>query len=383
MPWENKGGGGRGPWGQGPSGGNRGGSQPPDLEELLRRSQDRLRRAIPSGPIGPGVFIVGAILVAGAWLASGFYQVGPGEVGVETRFGRLSELTNSGLQYHLPWPFEAAETVDVQNVVTMPIGYDLATSGTRPSGQRSGGEDSLMLTQDENILDIDFSVVYRVKDAADYLFNVEKPENSIRAVAESAMREVIGRNKLVDVLGRESVGGAGGGKRDAIQLEVAQMLQTALDSYRAGIEIQRVQFQRVDPPQDVIDAFREVQAARTEGERLQNEAVAYANKVVPEARGEAERIKQQAEAFRIQAIAEARGETQRLLQLYGEYRRAPDITRERIFIETMERVLSGMNKVIIDEKQGGAGVMPYLPLQELRRPTSPQAATPAPAPGGN
>lgn len=385
MPWENKTGG-RGPWGQGPSGGNRGGGQPPDLEEFFRRSQDRLKQVMPQGPIGPIGAAFGAVAVAAIWLASGFYTVGPGEVGVETRFGRFSEETRPGLNYRFPWPFEAVQVVNTSAINDMVIGIGAVPNDLRPAqARRASDPATLMLTRDENIVDISFLVTWRRSNARDFVFNVAEPENSIRAVAESAMREVIGRTNLVAILGDGSQQGDGSA-RERLQTEVQGLVQAALDEYGAGVEIQGIRFQIVNPPVEVLDAFRAVQAAKQDGERLQNEALGYSNRVIPEARGEAAKIEQQAEGYRIQAIADARGEIQRLVQLYDEYRRAPQITRERIFIETMEKVMTGMNKVILDEGGGAWGVVPYLPLPDLRRPqaqNTPPAILPQTPPGGN
>ena len=218
-----------------------------------------------------------------------------------------------------------------------------------------------MLTGDENIVDVEFSVLWRVKpnSVGDYLFNVQNPEGTVKAVAESAMREVIGQSNIQPVIT---------GARQTIETKVQELMQKTLDSYHAGILVQQVQLQKVDPPTQVIDAFRDVQAARSDLERAQNEAQTYANRVVPEARGRASKIMQDAEAYREQTVAEAKGETSRFLQIYEQYKKAPGVTRERMYLETMERILSDTNKTIIDTGQGGPGVVPYLPLTELPAP---------------
>jgi membrane protease subunit HflK len=229
-------------------------------------------------------------------------------------------------------------------------------------------EESLMLTGDENIVDVDFSVLWRVKPngVGDYLFNIQNPEGTVKAVAESAMREVIGRSTIQPILT---------GARQNIETGVQQLMQKTLDNYGAGVLVQQVQLQKVDPPTQVIDSFRDVQAARSDLERAQNEAQTYANRVVPEARGRAAKVTQDAEAYREQTVAEAKGQTSRFLQIYDQYKKAPDVTRERMYLETMERVLGGSEKTIIDTgpQQTSPGVVPYLPLTELprQRPPSP------------
>jgi modulator of FtsH protease HflK len=223
-----------------------------------------------------------------------------------------------------------------------------------------------MLTGDENIVDVDFSVLWKIKPEAkgveDYLFNIQQPEGTVKAVAESAMREVIGRSSLTPILT---------GARQNTETAVHDLMQKVLDSYGAGVLIAQVQLQKVDPPSQVIDAFRDVQAARADSERAQNEAQSYANKVVPEARGRAAQITQGAEAYREQTVAEAKGATARFLQVYDEYKKAPDVTRQRMYLETMERLFGGTDKIILDQGSGG-GVVPYLPLDQLtRRPQTP------------
>ena len=358
MPWNNQtgggrpGGNGRGPWGSGPSGGN----TPPDLEALLRRSQERLRQVLPKGFGGGGALVVGLIVLA-VWLMSGVYVVNPDEQGVVLRFGAFVGRTTPGINYHLPWPIETADTPQVTRENQLNIGYRLGNN----EGARDVPEESLMLTGDENIVDINFTVFWVIKDAAAFLFNVENPDNqldgTIKAVAESAMREVVGKNQIEPILTAN---------REPIQEEVRVLMQRILDGYQAGVTVTRVQMQKADPPAQVIEAYRDVQAAQTDQDRMRNEAEAYANKVVPEARGEAARIVQQAEAYKQQVTAEAQGEAARFVSVYDQYKRAPDVTRRRIYLDTMRDVLGDMNKVIVDNK-GGSGVVPYLPLPELRQ----------------
>jgi membrane protease subunit HflK len=358
MPWNNQtgggrpSGGGRGPWGSGPSGGG----TPPDLEELLKRSQEKLRQALPRGFGGSGMLIVG-LIVAAVWLASGIYVVNPDEQGVVLRFGAFVGRTTPGINYHLPWPIESVETPTVTRENQLNIGYRLGNGDNR----RDIPEESLMLTGDENIVDINFTIFWVIKDASEFLFNVQNlgsfQDATIRAVAESAMREVVGKNQIEPILTAD---------REPIQEEVRELMQRILESYAAGVTVTRVQMQKADPPAQVLQAYRDVQAARTDQDRMRNEAEAYANKVVPEARGGAARIKQQADGYKQQVTAEAQGEAQRFIAVYDQYKKAPDVTRRRIYLDTMQSILGNMNKVIMDNK-GGQGVVPYLPLPELRQ----------------
>ena len=360
MPWNNQtgggrpGGGGRGPWGTGPSGGG----TPPDLEEFLKRSQEKIRQALPKGFGGGGALIVG-LIVAAVWLMSGIYVVDPDEQGVVTRFGAFVGRTTPGINYHLPWPIESVATPPVTRENQLNIGYRVGNS----EGARDIPEESLMLTGDENIIDTNFTVFWVIKDAAAFLFNVENPDNqldgTVKAVAESAMREVVGKNQIEPILTAN---------REPIQDEVRDLMQRILDSYNAGVTVTRVQMQKADPPAQVIESYRDVQAARTDQDRMRNEAEAYANKVVPEARGQAARIIQQAEGYKQQVTAEAQGEAARFVSIYDQYKKAPDVTRRRIYLDTMRDVLGDMNKVIVDNK-GGSGVVPYLPLPELKQGT--------------
>jgi membrane protease subunit HflK len=378
MPWNTQGGGpwgsggGRGPWGSGPQPGS--GPNPPDLEEILRRGQDRLRRVLPGGGMGNKGFALIALAVVALWGLSGFFRVEPDELGVVLRFGQEVREVQPGLNYHLPYPIETALTPKALRVNKIDIGMrivdDVRRGGTMT---RDVPEESLMLTGDENIVDVDFAVLWKVKPTGvgEFLFNIQKPEGTVKAVAESAMREVIGRSDIEPILT---------GARQTIESAVHELVQKTLDQYGAGIEVQQVQLQKVDPPAQVIDAFRDVQAARADLERSVNEAQTYANTVVPEARGRSAQIMQAAEAYRSQTVAEATGQAARFTKIYEEYKKAPDVTRERMYLETMERVLGGSDKVIVDQGAGGTGVVPYLPLSELSR----QGAQPprAPAQGG-
>ena len=371
MPWSNEGGsgsgGGRGPWGRGPTGGGPtggggpsdagGGGQPPDLEELLRRGQDRFRGLLPGKFFGPRGIILAVLAVVVLWLASGFYRVLPDEQGVVLRFGEWVSTTEPGLNYHLPSPIESVLTPRVTRINRIDVGYTSGGDIGRSNVTRDMPAESLMLTGDENIIDIDFQVFWIIKDAGEYLFNVQNPEVAIKAAAEGAMREVVGETPIQLVLAEG---------RQQVEVHTRELLQSILDSYKAGVSVREVKLQKVDPPEAVIDAFRDVQRARADLERQRNEAEAYANDIIPRARGEAERVLQEAHAYKQQTVAEAEGEAARFLSVYVEYARNKDVTSRRIYIETMQQIFAGMNKVIIDDS-AGSGVVPYLPLPELRR----------------
>jgi modulator of FtsH protease HflK len=372
MFWQSQGGGpwGSGPRGGGPWGGNRGnsgggpsprgrGPMPPDFEELLRRGQDRFRKVLPGGfgtGAGIGIALV-AILVF--WLASGFYRVLPDEVGVVLRFGAYNRTTQPGLNYHLPAPIETALTPKVTRVNRTEIGYRSPETQTgREPASRQLPEESLMLTGDENIVDVNCAVFWVIKDAQGYLFNIRDPEKTVKAAAESALREVIGEHPLAMIL-------ANG--RAQIESDTQTLLQQLLDYYRAGIEVTQVQLQRVDPPAPVIDAFRDVQRALADQARLKNEADAYRNDIIPRAHGEAAKIGQDAEGYRQQIVARAQGDADRFDAVYQAFKATQDVTLQRIYLETMEEILKNSNKVIIDKSAGGgSGVIPYLPLPALR-----------------
>ncbi len=360
MPWSNQSGGPwssgpRGPWGSGPQ---QQGPRPPDLEDFLRRSQDRLRSVMPGNFGGRGAVVLIVFAVVVLWLLSGFYRVEPDELGVVLRFGKAVSVVQPGLNYHWPYPIETALTPPALRVNKTDVGMRLADETRRGGTGRDVPEESLMLTGDENIVDVEFSVFWRVKPngVSDYLFNIQNPEGTVKAVAESAMREVIGHSNTQPLLTT---------LRETVQTSVQDLMQKTLDSYGAGILIQNVQLQKVDPPAEVIDSFRDVQAARSDLERLANEAQTYANRVVPEARGRAAKIIQDAEAYRAQTVADAKGQTSRFLQVYAQYKKAPDVTRQRMYLETMERILANTPKTIIDTGKQGTGVIPYLPLNDL------------------
>lgn len=374
-----------GPWGGG-GGGNRGGGgddddrdrrpqrppqggepQIPEIDELMKRGQEQLRVLMggrgggggsrqgggggPSAPrIGRGGLLLGLLVVAGLWLFASLYRVDTSEQSVELLFGEYIQTGDEGLNF-APWPIVTKEIRAVTRENTLDIGTGVARSGQNDEG--------LMLTGDENIVDIDFQVVWNIADLQAFLFNLAAPEETIRAVAESAMREIIGRSNLAPVLNRD---------RGVIAAELQELIQATLDSYVAGVNIVRVNFEKADPPREVIDAFREVQAAEQTRDTLEKQADAYANRVVAEARGEAAQLLEVAEGYRAQVVNEAEGEASRFIAVYEEYAKAQEVTRKRLYIETLERVLSGVDKIVIDESaEGGQGVVPYLPLNELNR----------------
>jgi membrane protease subunit HflK len=332
---------------------------------LLRRSQDKLKNVLPGGNLGGRGF---ALIVLGAivlWGVSGFFRVEADEIGVVLRFGKAVREVQPGLNYHLPYPIETVVTPKALQARKIDIGMRIVEDQRRGPTVRDVPEESLMLTGDENIVDVDFSVLWRIKPAGvgAYLFNIQNAEGTVKAVGESVMREVIGRSDSEKIT---TVG------RSGIETAVQELMQRVLDSYQAGVQIIQVQLQKVDPPAQVLDALRDVQAARIDQERAVNEAQTYANRVVPEARGKAARILQDAEAYRLQAVQEATGQTSRYLKIFEEYRKAPEVTRRRIYLETMERVLGGTDKIILDPGSGpSTGVVPFLPLNELTRRPAP------------
>jgi membrane protease subunit HflK len=348
------------PWGSAPGGGNGSGRgpTPPDIDAIIRDIQKKINKFLPGGSKSGGKPI-GLILIIllFVWLASGLYRVGPDEQGVVLRFGKFIKTTQPGLHYHIPLPIESVQTPKVTKVNRIDIGF----RSERDSGFSQGGgvadvpQESLMLTGDENIVNIDFSVFWLIKDAGKFLFEIQDPEGTVKAAAETAMREVIAKSKIQPVLTEG---------RAKIEIETQEIIQSILDEYNSGIQITQVQTQKADPPDQVIDAFRDVQAARADMERSKNEAEAYANDVIPRARGEAAKILQGAEAYKQRVVAASEGEASRFVAIYNEYAKAKKVTKDRMYLETMEKVLADIEKVIIDN-DSGSGVVPYLPLPEL------------------
>ena len=351
-------GGGRRPEGDGP--------QIPEIDELMKKGQEQLRVLMGGrgggngtngsgngGSGGPaftrGTVGLGVIAAVVLWGMASFYTVKPEEQSVELFLGAYSSTGNPGLNF-APWPVVTAEVIPVTREQTEDIGV-----GAR------GSEAGLMLTGDENIVDIDFQVVWNITDPAKFLFNLRDPRMTIRAVSESAMREIIAQSELAPILNRD---------RASIADRLNDLIQSTLDSYDSGMNVVRVNFDKADPPQQVIDSFREVQAAEQERDRLEKQADAYANRIVAEARGEAAQVLEEAEGYRARVVNEATGEASRFTAVLAEYEKAPEVTRKRLYLETMEEVLGRVDKVILDENGGGGqGVVPYLPLNELRKST--------------
>ena len=363
MPWSSQGGGGNdGPWGRPPGGGGRrgGGQQtpPPDLEEMLRRGQDRFRRWMPGLRGGRGLILLLLVVIA-IWLLTGFYRVQPDEQGVVLRWGEWTKTTQPGLNYHLPWPFETVITPKVTKINRAEIGYRTVVDSNRGAFTRPVPDESLMLTGDENIIDVKFTAFWRIRDAGKFLFNIQAPERTVRDAAESAMREVIGKTRLQSALAEE---------RLLLAQQTHELTQSILDYYGAGIEVTQIEPQDIAPPEAVVASFRDVQAARADQERAKNEAESYRNDVIPRARGAAERLVQEGTAYKEQIVAQAEGEAARFVSIYGEYVQNEDVVRRRMYLETMETVLGGIDKILIDAgAQGSSGVVPYLPLPELQR----------------
>ena len=353
-PWGSGGnGGGKNPWGQGPQGsGGGGGAQPPDLEKAFRDARDRFK-GFGGGKGGGLAIIVFAIVAMVAWGMTGIYIVQPQEQGVVLRFGEYNRTTQPGINYHLPWPVERVYTPEVTRQQQTNIGF----VEFRNDDKRDVATESLMLTGDENIVDVDVAVLWVIADPAAYLFNVDDPEGTVKAVAESALREVVGKAALNDVLNDG---------RAQVETDTRAIAQDTLDQYDAGIQVQQVQLQDVKAPDRVQAAFQDVIDARQDAQATVNRANAYLNQIVPEARGTAAQIIQEAEAYREQVVADATGEAARFSSILNEYLQAPDITRQRMYLETIERVFAKTDKILIDET-GGSGVVPYLPLSEVNR----------------
>ena len=379
-----------GPWGGGNRGGNSGGGddrggpprrpgqdgpQIPEIDEIMKKGQEQLKVLMGGrsggggggdgdGPrLTRGTLGLGALALLALWAFSSFYTVRPEEQSVELFLGEFSSVGNPGLNF-APWPFVTYEVLPVTREQNEDI-------GVRTGGR---GSDGLMLTTDENIVDIDFQVVWNISDPAMYLFNLRDGPQTVRAVSESAMREIIARSELAPILNRD---------RGQIEQDAFELIQSTLDSYDSGINIVRVNLDKADPPQQVIDAFREVQAAEQERDRLERQADAYANRVLAGARGEAAQLLEEAEAYRAQQVNEAEGEAARFVSVLEEYQNAREVTRRRLYIETLERIYGDVDKIILDEnvsggEGGGQGVIPFLPLNDLQRRPTAQANT-----GGN
>lgn len=384
--WDHKGG--KGPWGSGNGGGgnrrpNQGQNKPqPDLDDMLRSAHEHFRRHMgggngngggrggnsggKSGGFGGLGFML--IVVVILWLASGFYIVDQSEQGVVLRFGKYTQTTTPGLNYHLPWPFETVLKPKVERENRVEIGFRDATivNGVNRFPRTRGGDmarnilenESLMLTGDENIVDLNFTIRWKISNAEDFLFNVSKPEATIKDVSESAMREIIGKRPIDDALTANKA---------QIELAARDLIQSILDEYGAGVQVNAVELQQVNPPQQVIDAFKDVQAARADAEKAQNEAIGYANDILPKARGQAAQMIQEAEAYKESRVLQAKGQADRFSKQLVEFNKAPAITRQRMYLETMEDVLGKANVVVMGSKSN-QNVLPYLPLGQNQQP---------------
>jgi len=380
-PWGGSGGSGnggnkpRGPWGSGSGPGGRspfGG--PPKFEDMLRRGGDRMKGMLPGGFGSPrGIAIIALIAVFG-WLMTGWYQVGPNEAGVEQVFGRMTALTGQGLHWNWPAPIGTVQKPGVTAIRQTPVGF--VSAGGRGAQSRSLEHESLMLTGDENIIDIQATILWQVdfepraiteggekREASvgirNFVFNIRRPEQTVKDAAEAALREIVGQRDF------EVIRTSG---RAEIEKEVQRHLQQLLDTYNAGVKVSAVQLQKVDPPAKVIDAFRDVQAARADRERAINEGQAYRNREVQRAEGQAQQIIRDGEAYKAERIALAEGQSRRFLSVYEQYKQAKDITRQRIYLETMRDVLMKMDKIIVDKNS--SGVVPYLPLESMKPPAA-------------
>lgn len=363
-PWGNPrpGPGGGGPWGgppQPPGGGGGGRGGPgggPDLDEVIRQAQDAVRRFLPKGGGSGRLLGLAGLVVVGLWAASGFYRVQPDELGVVMRFGAFDRTTPPGLNYRIPWPVETVSTPRVTRINRVDVGFRApadAPPTARPTATRDVLAESLMLTGDENIIDIDFAVFWRIRQAEEFLFNTRNPEDTVKSAAESVMREVIGRTNIQAALTEA---------RAQIEQDVRRGTQAIMDQYRAGVEITQVQMQKVDPPAAVVDAFRDVQRANADRERLRNEAESFRNDIIPRARGEAERMVAEAQGFRDSQVARARGEAGRFNAVLAAYSQAQDVTMRRIYLETMEEILRRNNMVLVDDRL--QGLVPFLQLND-------------------
>jgi len=379
MPWSGQNGG-DGGWKPGSSGGSGGpwggsggggGQNPPDIEEMLKRSQDRLKQAMPGGGSSwpmIALLVIGGLL-AGIWYGF-FVRIDPDQLGVVTRFGKYHHQLTPGLKFRLPYPIEQVSLPNVTRIRTVEVGmrgsqFDRFGRRIRGAGERDVPEESLMLTGDENIVDVDFVVQWQInpQNANEFMFNIFDPVKTVKEVTESAIREVVGRNSLQKAISES---------RADIEVEVKKIMQDILDKYKAGVLVVNVKMQSSFVPSPVKSAFRDITAAEQDKDRYQRQADAYRNKLIPAARGEAQQMIEAAEAYKARVVKEADGEAQRFKKIYAEYKKAPEVTRTRLFLETMERVMGGMDKIILDNNGKGSGVVPYLPLDGLSktRPTT-------------
>jgi membrane protease subunit HflK len=339
----------QGPWGNTPN------QPPPDFDKALKKGQEKLKEFMGGNGDNKRGLVTVMVAIFVIWLISGLFIVDAKEQGVILRFGAFDRTVSPGLNYRLPFPIESNILLPVTSVNRVEIG--LRSASGRGGNVREVTKESLMLTGDENIVDINFEVQWKIGDVREYLFNVRDPRDTVKNVAESAMREVIGRTAIASALAEGKF---------VIQQETKKLLQETLNNYKAGIEIVELQMRKVDPPAMVIDAFRDVQTARADKERAQNEAETYRNDIIPRARGQAEQTIQEAEAYKQEVTALAEGKASRFVAIYNKYKNAKYVTRKRMYLETMEEVMGGMDKIMIDTRAQGSGVLPYLPLETLK-----------------
>lgn len=355
------------PWGKKPKDSNKSSSNSSGNsygDDYIKNFQDKLKDLFPKK--NPASLSLIVIILLGLWTLSGFYRVGTDEQGVVTRFGEYVRTTEPGLHYHLPFPIETAFKPKVTRVNRIEVGFRTSQSQFSQTPQtRQTPEEALMLTGDENIVDLNFTIFWIINDAKDFLFNVRNPEITIKSIGESVMREKIGQTPIDPILSEG---------KSIVEEDVKNNVQSVLDYYESGVLITQVQLQKADPPELVIESFRDVQRAKTDEQRLRNEAEAYRNDIIPRARGEGERTVQEAEAYKQEVVAKAEGEAQRFLSVYNSYKTSKDVTRERIYLETLEKTLGKIDKVIVDNKAGG-GVVPYLPLPELKKKSDRNSST--------
>lgn len=368
-PWGSggsSGGGGKNPWGSGGNdNGGRGkgpgrGNPEPDIDDILSRMQDGMKGFLPGDFGGGKTILMGLGVLAALWLASGFYTIGPGEHAVIQRFGAWEKTVDTeGLNYRFPAPIETLNKFNVNEIRTMNIGFASPVASPRGNvGGQDVPEESLMLTSDFNIVDLDFVVQWNISNAEDYLFNIENPENTLRKAAQSAIREVVGQTRMFSIITTE---------RGAVADQAKSIMQKILNDYKSGINITQVLINSAEVHPDVQSAFQDVQSAKQDAEDVQNRAQAYREDIIPKARGAATRIKQEAEAYKQSAIARATGDADRFNSVLSAYQSGQDVTKERMYIETMEQVLKNAQKIILDDN-GKQGVVPYLPLEGMTAP---------------
>ena len=363
MVWSPNDGDNQSPWGSGSGGNNKKGSSkgngsfdPGDYDDILKNIQNRFKSMFPKNSSSNLMVLV--VIVGLFWLASGFYRVGTDEQGVVVRFGKYVRTSEPGLHYHLPLPIESVSKPKVTKVNRIEVGFRNSQSQFSQNSQtRQVPEEALMLTGDENIVDLNFTIFWIINDAKDFLFNVRNPEATIKSIGESVMREKIGQTPIDPILAEG---------KSIVEEDAKLKLQNVLDYYKSGILVTQVQLQKADPPENVIDSYRDVQRAKTDEQKLINEAQAYRNDIIPKARGQAEKLIQESEAYKKEVVSKAKGEAERFISVYNSYKDSKDVTRKRIYLETLEQTLGKIDKVIVD-KDAGSGIVPYLPLPELKK----------------